>query len=73
MLGSLYYCVSLTVIMVGLSLLAVDLLRLMVHVLAGAIGFVWFVRHQLRIPNPLFKLELFKNNRTFTLSNLLLP
>ena len=32
-------------------------------------GFVWFLRRQLRIPNPLFKLELFKHNRTFALSN----
>lgn len=65
--GSLYYCLSLTAVMAGLSRL--PSLSALWLVLGGAMGFAGFVRHQLRVPHPLFRLELFKNNRTFTLSN----
>jgi EmrB/QacA subfamily drug resistance transporter len=65
--GSLYYSLVLVMLMYGFSILPG--LEGMVLVLFGIIGFMGFVRYELRVASPLLNVRLFKN-RTFAFSNL---
>ena len=66
--GSLLYAVALFSIMYGFSLLPA--VRAGGLIGLGVICFVFFVRHQLRIPYPLLDIRLFLGNKVFAFSNL---
>jgi EmrB/QacA subfamily drug resistance transporter len=68
LVGSVYFGLSLTSLLYGASLLpsasAAGLIIL------GLVGFAVFIRRQTRISHPVFEVRLFRDNRTFSLSNL---
>jgi Arabinose efflux permease len=66
--GSLIYALTLITLIYGASLLP-GLYGLML-MLCSIPGFVLFVRRQLKIPNPVFDVRLFQNNRVFAFSNI---
>lgn len=66
--GSIIYGISLVLFMYGLTLLP-DIKALLI-ILPGMAGLIVFVKHELRIKNPVFEMRLFKNNRVFTFSTI---
>ncbi|UCD82980.1 MAG: MFS transporter, partial [Desulfobacterales bacterium] len=66
--GSVLYGLSILVLIYGASLLprmvAVYLM------MAGLAGLALFIRLELRVPNPVFEVKLFNQNRLFTFSSL---
>jgi len=66
--GSLIYSSMLIAIMYGLSLLP-EMSGVWL-ILAGALGFVAFVRWEMKVESPVLNMNLFRNNTVFALSNL---
>jgi MFS family permease len=66
--GSLIYALTLIALVYGSSLLPRTSGILLM--LCGIPGFFLFVKRQLTIPNPVFEIRLFKNNKVFAFSNL---
>ncbi len=68
LIGSLFYCVALLLLMYGVSVVpAISGLWL---VLTGMGGIALFIRWELKVENPVVNMNLFQNNRVFTFSNL---
>jgi len=65
--GSIMYSLMLLAIMYGFTMLP-DIIGV-VLILAGAAGFVAFIRWETKVKNPVLDIGLFKNNTVFTLSN----
>jgi len=66
--GSVLYGVSILILIYGASLLPrIVAVYLM---LAGLGGLGLFIRHELRVPYPVFEVKLFSQNRLFTFSSL---
>lgn len=66
--GSIIYCMAMLVLFYAFSVLPA--LWGLGVVLLGLIGFVIFVRWEMRQQYPVLKLDLFRNNTTFAFSNL---
>lgn len=66
--GSMIFALTLVAVVYGLSLL--PSISGILLILCGIIGLFIFVKRQLSIPNPVFDVKLFKNNRVFAFSNL---
>jgi EmrB/QacA subfamily drug resistance transporter len=66
--GSLIYGFAVVVLMYGISILPA--IRSLWLILSGIAGIIAFVKWELRAANPVFELDLFRNNRVFALSNL---
>jgi EmrB/QacA subfamily drug resistance transporter len=66
--GSILYCLALTALMYGFSLLP-DILGAGI-VAAGIAGLVLFICLELRTPSPVLDVNLFRQNRAFAFSNL---
>ncbi|MBN1190686.1 MAG: MFS transporter [Dehalococcoidales bacterium] len=68
LVGSAIFCASLVAFLYGFSILP----RIMGMVLipVGIIGLLLFIRWEKRVSTPILNLDIFKNNRTFVLSNL---
>ena len=66
--GSLIYSSMLVAIMYGLSLLP-EMSGVWL-ILAGALGFVAFVKWELKVESPVLNMNLFRNNTVFAFSNL---
>lgn len=66
--GSLIYALTLIALVYGSSLLPRTSGILLM--LCGIPGFFLFVKRQLTIPNPVFEIRLFKNNKVFAFSNI---
>lgn len=66
--GSLIYCVSLLSLMYGLSV--IPAIRGLWLILAGISGIALFIWWELKVENPVVNMNLFKNNKVFTFSNL---
>lgn len=66
--GSIIYTLMLTAIMYGLSLLP-EMSGVWL-ILAGALGFVAFVKWEMKVESPVLNMNLFRNNTVFALSNL---
>lgn len=66
--GSLIYALTLISLIYGANLLPG--LSGVVLMLCSIPGFVLFVRRQLKIPNPVFDVRLYLNNRVFAFSNI---
>ena len=66
--GTVIYCLGITAIMYGISLLpAVSSLWI---VLIGLLAIPAFLKWEIRTKNPVFELDLFRTNRVFAFSNL---
>ncbi|MGB8706363.1 MAG: MFS transporter [Dehalococcoidia bacterium] len=65
--GSIMYSLMLLAIMYGFTMLP-DIIGV-VLILAGAAGFVAFIRWETKVKSPVLDIGLFKNNTVFTLSN----
>ena len=68
LIGFVIYGPSLVAIMYGFSLLP-QMLGLVV-IMIGIIGFIVFVWWEMKVSSPILDINLFKNNRVFTFSNL---
>ncbi len=70
--GSVVYILGLVALVYGFTLLQESSeMRLGVGlIIGGAIGLALFVRWEMRITSPVLDMNLFKNNRAFTFSNL---
>ena len=66
--GSLFYGFSLLMIIYGFSLFPKNLSQWLI--LIGVIGFLSFLKWEMKVKNPLLDINLFKNNIIFTFSNL---
>jgi len=66
--GSIIYTLMLAAIMYGLSLLP-EMLGVWL-ILAGVLGFVAFVKWEMKVESPVLNMNLFRNNTVFALSNL---
>ncbi|CAB1056527.1 Uncharacterized MFS-type transporter [Olavius sp. associated proteobacterium Delta 1] len=66
--GSVLYGVSILILIYGASLLPRPVAVYLT--IAGLGGLGLFIRHELRIPNPVFEVKLFSQNRLFTFSSL---
>jgi EmrB/QacA subfamily drug resistance transporter len=66
--GSVLYGVSLLILIYGASLLPRPVAVYLV--IAGLGGLGLFIRHELRVPYPVFEVKLFSQNRLFTFSSL---
>jgi len=66
--GSLIYSLMLVAIMYGFSVLPAMLGRCLVA--AGALGILAFVKWEMKATSPVLDINLFRNNRVFTFSNL---
>jgi EmrB/QacA subfamily drug resistance transporter len=66
--GSVLYGVSILVLIYGASLLPRPVAVYLV--IAGLGGLGLFIRHELRVPYPVFEVKLFSQNRLFTFSSL---
>jgi len=66
--GSIIYAIAIIGIIFGISLL--PSLRSVWIIIVGVIAFFAFVKWELRVPHPVFKVSLFKTNRVFAMSNL---
>ena len=66
--GSIIYAIAIIGIIFGISLL--PSLRSIWIIMVGVIAFFAFVKWELRVPHPVFKVSLFKTNRVFAMSNL---
>jgi EmrB/QacA subfamily drug resistance transporter len=64
--GSLVYCVSLVLLMYGISELP-GMFGLW-FIIPGSTGLVFFVYHEMKIENPVFEVRLFTENRIFAFS-----
>lgn len=67
-IGSLIYAVTLVALVYGSSLLPE--IEGVVLMLCGIPGFFLFFRRQLSIPNPVFEVKLFRDNRVFAFSSI---
>jgi EmrB/QacA subfamily drug resistance transporter len=65
--GSIMYSLMLLAIMYGFTMLP-DIIGV-VLILAGAAGFVAFIRWETKVKSPVIDIGLFKNNTVFALSN----
>jgi EmrB/QacA subfamily drug resistance transporter len=65
--GSIIYSLMLIAIMYGFTLLP-DIVGV-VLILAGAAGFVGFIRWEMKVKSPVLDIGLFRNNTVFALSN----
>jgi EmrB/QacA subfamily drug resistance transporter len=65
--GSIMYSLTLLAIMYGFTMLP-DIIGV-VLILAGAAGFVAFIRWETKVKSPVLDIGLFKNNTVFALSN----
>jgi len=65
--GSLIYGVTLILLVYGAGRL--PQVSGIILLICAIPGFILFVRRQLSIPNPVFEVKLFKNNRVFAFSN----
>ena len=65
--GSIMYSLMLLAIMYGFTMLP-DIIGV-VLILAGAAGFVAFIRWETKVKNPVLDIGLFRNNTVFALSN----
>jgi EmrB/QacA subfamily drug resistance transporter len=65
--GSIMYSLMLLAIMYGFTMLP-DIIGV-VLILAGAAGFVAFIRWETKVKSPVLDIGLFKNNTVFALSN----
>lgn len=65
--GSIIFTLTIVALVYGSSRL--PRLSGIILMLAGIAGFILFVKRQLSIPNPVFEIRLFKNNRVFAFSN----
>ncbi len=68
LIGSLIYCISLLSLMYGLSV--IPAIRGLWLILTGLGGIALFIRWELKVENPVLNMNLFKNNKVFTFSNL---
>jgi len=66
--GSIIYAIAIIGIIFGISLL--PSLRSIWIIMVGVIAFFAFVKWELQIRHPVFKVSLFKTNRVFAMSNL---
>jgi EmrB/QacA subfamily drug resistance transporter len=66
--GALIYGLALVAIMYGISLLPA--MKSLWVILLGLLGFVAFVKWQIRTEHPVYNLDLFRTNRVFAFSNL---
>lgn len=66
--GSFLYSLSLFLIVYGFSLFPKNLGKLLI--LLGGIGFLFFIKWENKIENPVVNIKLFRANITFTFSNL---
>ena len=66
--GSVLYGVSILILIYGASLLPRPVAVYLV--IAGLGGLGLFIRHELRVPYPVFEVKLFSQNRLFTFSSL---
>ena len=66
--GSFLYGVSILILIYGASLL--PRLVAVYLMIAGLGGLGLFIRHELRVPYPVFEVKLFSQNRLFTFSSL---
>ena len=66
-IGSVIYATTLVALVYGSTLLPQT--KGIVLMLCGIPGFVFFIRRQLRIPNPVFEVRLFRDNRVFAFSS----
>jgi len=66
--GSIIYAIAIIGIIFGISLL--PSLRSIWIIIVGVIAFFAFVKWELRVAHPVFKVSLFKTNRVFAMSNL---
>ncbi len=67
-LGSLIYALTLVALVYGSTLLPQTIGILLM--LCAIPGLIFFIRRQLSIPNPVFQMRLFQNNRVFTFSSI---
>ncbi len=67
LIGFVFYGLSLTAIMYGFSLPSVSGVTLIV---AGLLGLLAFLKWEAKIGSPLLEIDLFRDNRVFTFSNL---
>ncbi|MCJ7828870.1 MAG: MFS transporter, partial [Dehalococcoidia bacterium] len=65
--GSIMYSLMLLAIMYGFTMLP-DIIGV-VLILAGAAGFVAFIRWETKVKNPVLDISMFRNNTVFALSN----
>jgi MFS family permease len=65
--GSIMYSLTLLAIMYGFTMLP-DIIG-MVLILAGAAGFVAFIRWETKVKSPVLDIGMFRNNTVFALSN----
>ena len=68
LVGSLIYSLTLPAIMYGFSLLPAMLALWLI--LAGILGFVVFVKWEMKVKSPVFDINLFRKNPVFAFSNL---
>ena len=66
--GSLIYAVSILALIYGASLL--PRMAALYLIIFGLAGLGVFIRYEVRIPNPVFEVRLFHQNRLFTFSSL---
>ncbi len=67
--GNILYVLMLTLIMFGLSTVA-ELFYAKYLMIAGALLFILFVRHELRAESPIVEVRLFASNISYSFSNL---
>jgi len=67
--GNILYIVMITLLMFGLSEIAVSKYATVIVIL-GAVLAVFFVRHELKIEKPIIQIRLFTGNIAYTFSNL---
>ena len=66
--GSILYCLTLVVMMYGLSLL--PKIGGIFFILLSTLGFYLFIKWETKTVSPIFDMDLFRNNRVFAFSNL---
>lgn len=66
--GSMIYALALVALVYGSTLLPQT--KGIILMLCGIPAFVFFIKRQLTIPNPVFEMNLFLNNRVFTFSSI---
>ncbi len=67
-IGLLIYCISLLLIVYGLTLIP-ELFGICLF-FAGILGILFFIRWEMRVETPVLNMKLFINNRVFAFSNL---
>jgi EmrB/QacA subfamily drug resistance transporter len=66
--GSIFYSISLLLVLTGFSIFTSSLGKIML--ISGIIGFIIFIIQELRIKHPVLDMKLFLKNRMFAFSNL---